>query len=139
MFSTSTGLNSGQQRESVENQKSQLTSAGVSQCYACFHAARTSLFINRASDTGKLFKVLASLLCPAPPPPTSSLTADDFDKLHPPAVSSQLHSPSDSLHTLRADHLLSCWCNDQVSQCFCPYSVGLMHTNLRRASGWPRW
>ncbi len=45
------------------------------------HTAKASYFhnkINSTSDTRNLFKTLNSLLCPPLPPPTTSLTADDF-------------------------------------------------------------
>ncbi|XDV10891.1 hypothetical protein PO909_000002 [Leuciscus waleckii] len=45
------------------------------------HAAKSSYFhnkINSSSNTRSLFKTFNSLLCPPPPQPTSSLTADDF-------------------------------------------------------------
>ncbi|KAI2647987.1 hypothetical protein H4Q32_026596 [Labeo rohita] len=45
------------------------------------HAAKSSYFhikINNAPDTRNLFKTFNSLLCPPAPPPTTSITADDF-------------------------------------------------------------
>jgi len=43
-------------------------------------AAKSSYFHNKinASNTRSLFKMFNTLLCPPQPPPTSSLTADDF-------------------------------------------------------------
>ncbi|KAI2661089.1 putative RNA-directed DNA polymerase from transposon BS [Labeo rohita] len=45
------------------------------------HTAKPSYFhnkINNAPDTPNLFKTFNSLLCPPTPPPTTSITADDF-------------------------------------------------------------
>ncbi len=45
------------------------------------HTAKSSHFhkkINSAPDMHNLFRTFNSLLCPSPPPPTTSITADDF-------------------------------------------------------------
>ncbi len=45
------------------------------------HTAKSSHFhnkINSASDMRNLFRTFNSLLCPPSPPPTTSITADDF-------------------------------------------------------------
>ncbi len=45
------------------------------------HTAKSSHFhnkINSAPDMSNLFRTFNSLLCPLPPPPTTSITADDF-------------------------------------------------------------
>ncbi len=45
------------------------------------HTAKSSHFhnkINNAPDMRDLFRTFNSLLCPLPPPPTTSITADDF-------------------------------------------------------------
>ncbi|KAI2655565.1 hypothetical protein H4Q32_017981 [Labeo rohita] len=63
------------------------------------HTAKSSYFhnkINNAPDTRNLFKTFNSLLCPPTPPPTTSITADDFatfftDKTT--TISSQFSAP----------------------------------------------
>ncbi len=42
------------------------------------HAAKSSHFHNNAPDMRNLFRTFNSLLCPPSPPPTTSITADDF-------------------------------------------------------------
>ncbi len=64
------------------------------------HTAKSSHFhkINNAPDMRDLFRTFNSLLCPPSPPPTTSITADDFatfflqTKLKQSAVSFHLHS-----------------------------------------------
>ncbi len=64
------------------------------------HTAKSSHFhnkINSAPDMRNLFRTFNSLLCPLPPPPTTSITADDFatflqTKLKQSEVSFHLHS-----------------------------------------------
>ncbi len=64
------------------------------------HTAKSSHFhnkINSAPDTRNLFRTFNSLFCPLPPPPTTSITADDFaiflqTKLKQSVVSFHLHS-----------------------------------------------
>ncbi|XP_050986346.1 uncharacterized protein LOC127177869, partial [Labeo rohita] len=66
------------------------------------HTAKSSYFhnkINNAPDTRNLFKTFNSLLCPPTPPPTTSITADDFatfftDKTT--TISSQFSAPHNS-------------------------------------------
>ncbi len=63
------------------------------------HTAKSSYFhykINSAPDMGNLFRTFHSLLCPPSPPPTTSITADDFatfftDKIR--TISSQFSPP----------------------------------------------
>ncbi len=42
------------------------------------HTAKSSHFHNNAPDMRNLFRTFNSLLCPPSPPPTTSITADDF-------------------------------------------------------------
>ncbi len=103
---------SERQRQNGANQKIHRTWVGISRCFlpsfflpffsffAEVHTAKSSHFhnkINSAPDMRNLFRTCNSLLCPPSPPPTTSITANDFDtfsqtKLEKSVVSSHLHT-----------------------------------------------
>ncbi|KAI2656683.1 hypothetical protein H4Q32_020662 [Labeo rohita] len=89
----------GKWRKSKDPSDLSMYQSLLSSFSAQVHAAKSSYFhikINNAPDTRNLFKTFNSLLCPSPPPPTTSITADDFatfltNKIT--TISSQLLAP----------------------------------------------
>ncbi|KAL0195032.1 hypothetical protein M9458_008604, partial [Cirrhinus mrigala] len=86
-------------RKSKDPSDSSMYQSLLSSFSAQVHTAKSSYFhtkISNAPDTRNLFKTFNSLLCPPTPPPTTSITADDFatfftDKTT--TISSQFSAP----------------------------------------------
>ncbi len=66
------------ERKSNEPSDLSMYQSFLSSFAAEVHAAKSSHFHNNAPDMRNLFRTFNSLLCPPSPPPTTSITADDF-------------------------------------------------------------
>ncbi len=85
MFFVNIGPDSERQRENGENQNDPSDPSMYQSLLSSFsvevHTAKSSHFhnkINSAPDMRNLFRTFNYLLCPPSPPPTTSITADDF-------------------------------------------------------------